>query len=177
MADDPQPTEPPSEMPNEAGAERKPLLKRAAGAWKRRSPAWKAGVIGVAAAAAAAGAVAYARRANAANDDGERQTGDETPKPTGILADVARILEEAAAAARDEIEGTSGPLSTEGEEEPDGSDGASGPARPRRGGPVGGHWRDHCRNSRRHASGGCTHETIWIDDYEKPGREEETAEA
>ncbi|MFI8966936.1 hypothetical protein ACIGO8_33050 [Streptomyces sp. NPDC053493] len=171
MADEPRPTEPPSELPNEARAERKPLLQRAAGAWKRRSPAWKAGAIGVVA-AAAAGAVAYARRVNAANDDAEHETEreDEPPKPTGILADVARILEEAAAAALDELDAGQ-------EEEPEAADGASGPYRPRRGGPVSGHWRDHCLNPRGHASGNCTHKKIFIPDYVKGGKEEETAEA
>ncbi|RPK23976.1 hypothetical protein EES37_37765 [Streptomyces sp. ADI91-18] len=168
MADEPQPTEPPKES-----AEREPLLKRAADAWKRRTPAWKVGAIGVMAAAATAGAVAYAR-AKAADDDGE----------PGILPKVVRILEEAAAAQQDTAgtfspsDASPKPSSTgEASEQPDGSDDASSPPQPRRGGPVSSHTRNQCYNPRGHATGNCTHKEVQITDHvRKGGKKEQDAE-
>ncbi|MET9952409.1 hypothetical protein ABZ135_12790 [Streptomyces sp. NPDC006339] len=178
MADDPQATESPAGPP-EDGAERKLLLKRAADAWKRRSPAWKGGAIGLAALAVTAAALAYART-KTADDTDER----ETAKPSGILDEVAQILEEAAAAALDEAAATSNrsdaspepPFTEEAPEQPDGSDGAGSPPQPRRGGPVSGHDRDQCCNSRGHATGNCTHKQVKIDDYVRRGRKEEKEE-
>ncbi|MFC8270814.1 hypothetical protein ACFUIZ_34635 [Streptomyces cinereoruber] len=139
--------------PSEVAAERKPLLLRAADAWKKLGPAQKAGVISVA--VAVVGSVigsAYGRRsAGAAND------GDETTEAGGILGEVERILNEAAA----EQDGASFSTSLPRQSSP---------------GTVGGYWRDQCLNPRGHATGNCRHERRWVDDYTRGASEDEDVE-
>ncbi|MER6522834.1 MULTISPECIES: hypothetical protein [unclassified Streptomyces] len=85
-------------------------------------------------------------------------TDDEVEESGGILAEVARILNEAAA------------------EQDDGSSLSSPPLRPPYTGDVSGYWRNQCLNPRGHATGNCGHEWRWVDDYTKGAAEEEDAE-
>ncbi|QCD55957.1 hypothetical protein CEB94_14565 [Streptomyces hawaiiensis] len=99
-------------------------------------------------------AVAHARATAAATDDE-----GEAEDPGGILAEVARILNQAAA----EQDVSSSP-----------------PPRPRYAGDVSGYWRYQCLNPRGHAAGNCRHEWRWVNDYTKGAaeqKEEEDAEA
>ncbi|WP_033322336.1 hypothetical protein [Streptomyces yerevanensis] len=121
-------------------------------AWNKLGPASKVGAISVAA-AVIGGVIAVARATAAATDDeGEaEESGD-------ILAEVARILNQAAA------------------EQDDSSSLSSPPPRPPYTGDVSGYWRSQCLNPRGHATGNCRHEQRWVDDYTKGAAEEEDAE-
>ncbi|MEU8435390.1 hypothetical protein AB0F18_21195 [Streptomyces sp. NPDC029216] len=102
-------------------------------------------------------AVAHARATAAANDD-EVEAEVEAEESGGILAEVARILDQAAA------------------EQDDSSSLSSPPSRPPRTGDVSGYWRSQCLNPRGHATGNCTHEWRWVDDYTRGAAEEEEEE-
>jgi hypothetical protein len=96
-------------------------------------------------------AVAHARATAAATDD----DGEES---AGILAEVARVLNQAAA-ERDDSSSVSSPS-----------------LRPPYTGDVSGYWRFQCLNPRGHATGNCRHEWRWVDDYTKGAAEEEQEE-
>ncbi|MFJ4704452.1 hypothetical protein ACIP6I_06270 [Streptomyces anulatus] len=152
MTDRPPSLEPPSEPPPEDDVERKPLRRRMTDAWNKLGPVGKAGVIGVAI-AVVGGAIAVAHSwATATDDEGEAK------ESGGILAEVARILDQAAV----EQDGSSS-LSTP-------------PPRPPHTGDVSGYWRFQCLNPRGHAIGNCRHEWRWVDDYIKGGAKEEEEE-
>ncbi|MEU9314723.1 hypothetical protein [Streptomyces sp. NPDC048295] len=105
------------------------------------------------AAAVVGGVIALARtHATATAAEGELE-----PEPDvfgGVLAEVARILAEAAV------------------EQDDSSRSSDAPPRAPYAGPVSGYWRDQCLNPRGHATGNCTHERRWVDEYTKGAREE-----
>ncbi|MET9388219.1 hypothetical protein ABZY09_46450 [Streptomyces sp. NPDC002928] len=125
-------------------------------AWNKLGPPSKVGVISVAA-AVVGGVIAVAHaRATAAATDGE----GEVEESGGILAEVARILNQAAA------------------EQDDSSSLSSPPPRPPYTGDLSGYRRFQCLNPRGHATGNCRHEWRWVDDYTKgAAQEEEDAEA
>ncbi|MFD9536292.1 hypothetical protein [Streptomyces sp. NPDC060010] len=152
MTDGPRSPEPPSGPPPEHDVERKPLRRRVTDAWNRLGPARKVGVIGVAVAVVGGVIAVTHTRATAAVTD------DEVEESGGILAEVARILNEAAA------------------EQDDGSSPSSPPLRPPYTGDVRGYRRFQCLNPRGHAAGNCRHEWRWVDDYTKGAAEEEDAE-
>lgn len=132
MTDGPRSPEPPSGPPPEDDVEQKSLRRRVTDAWNKLGPASKAGVIGVTAAVVGGViAVAHARATVAATDDGE----GEAEESGGILAEVARILNQAAA------------------EQDDSSSLSSPPPRPPYTGDVSGYWRFQCLNPRGHAAG------------------------
>jgi hypothetical protein len=154
MTDGPRSPEPPSGPPPENDAERKPLRRRVTDAWNKLGPASKVGVISVTA-AVVGGVIAVAHgRATAAMTDDE----GEAEESGGILAEVARILNQAAA------------------EQDDDSSLSSPPPRPPYTGDVSGYRRFQCLNPRGHATGNCRHEWRWVDDYTKGAAEEEDAE-
>ncbi|WP_143681374.1 hypothetical protein [Streptomyces sp. 2R] len=140
MTDGLRPPEPPSDPSPEDDVERKPLRRRVTDAWNKLGPASKVGAISVAAAVVGAVITVVHTRATTAED--------EPDDSAGVLAEVARILNQAAT-EQDEssISGTS--------------------SRPPYSGPVNGYWRDQCLNPRGHADGNCTHERRWVDDYTK----------
>ncbi|MFD5029382.1 hypothetical protein ACFWM0_02965 [Streptomyces sp. NPDC058405] len=150
MTDGPRSPEPPSGPPPESDVERKPLRRRVTGTWNKLGLASKAGVIGVAAAVVGGViAVAHARATAVAADDEESG---------GILAEVARILDQATA------------------EQDDNPSLNSPPHRPPHIGDVSGYRRFQCLNPRGHATGNCRHELRWVDAYTKGAAEEEDAE-
>ena len=152
MTDGPRSPEPPSGPPPEDDVERKPSRHRVTDAWNKLGPAGKAGAIGLAA-AVVGGAIAVAHSwATATDDEGEAK------ESGGILAEVARILDQAAAEQED-----SSSLSTP-------------PPRPPHTGDVSGYWRFQCLNPRGHAIGNCRHERRWVDDYTKGSAKEEEEE-
>ncbi|MFE9629372.1 hypothetical protein [Streptomyces sp. NPDC006527] len=107
------------------------------------------------AAAAVGGVIAVAHaRATAASTDAE----GEAEESGGILAEVARILNQAAA------------------EQDDSSSVSSPPPRPPYAGDVSGYWRFQCLNPRGHTTGNCRHERRRVDDYTKGAAEEEEEE-
>lgn len=152
MTDGPRSPEPPSGPPPEDDVVRKPLRRRMTDAWNKFGPARKAGVISVAAAVVGGVIVfAHARATAAATDDQAEDSG-------GILAEVARILDQAAAELDD-----SSSLSIP-------------PPRLPYTGDVSGYWRFQCLNPRGHAAGNCGHEWRWVEDYTKGAAEEEEDE-
>lgn len=152
MTDGPRSPELPSDPPPDNEVERKPLRRRVTDAWNKLGPASKAGAIGVAA-AVVGGAIAVAHSwATATDDEGE--------EPGGVLAEVARILNRAAA------------------EQDDSSSLNAPPPRPPHTGDVSGYWRFQCLNPRGHALGNCRHEWRWVNDYTKGvAKEEEEKDA
>ncbi|MEU5451920.1 hypothetical protein [Streptomyces californicus] len=119
-------------------------------AWNKLGPASKVGLISVA--VAVVGGVIAVAHAAAADVEVEVEESD------GILAEVARILNQAAA-------------------EQNGSHSLpSLPPRPPYTGDVSGYWRNQCLNPRGHATGNCSHEWRWVDKYTKGAEEEEDTE-
>jgi hypothetical protein len=152
MTDVPRSSEPPSGPPPEDDVERKPLRRRVTAAWNKLGPASKVGWISVA--VAVVGGVIAVAHAAATDDEAEA----EVEESGGILAEVARILNQAAA-------------------EQNGSNSLSSPPpRPPYTGDVSGYWRNQCLNPRGHATGNCSHEWRWVDKYTKGAEEEEDAE-
>ncbi|MFB8352475.1 hypothetical protein [Streptomyces niveus] len=152
MTDGPRSPEPPFDPPPDNDVERKPLRRRVTDAWTKLGPVSKAGAIGLAA-AVVGGAIAVAHSwATATDDEGEAEVSG------GVLAEVARILDKAAAE-----QDNSSSLNTP-------------PPRPSHTGDVSGYWRFQCLNPRGHAIGNCGHEWRWVDDYTKGVAKEEEEE-